>query len=41
MVFPYLPLVLSVAVINGFKWEACLCKLLTFLLIASCLGNFP
>ena len=40
-VFPYFLIVLSVAVINGYKLEVYLCKLFTFLLSASCLGTFP
>ena len=37
----YLPLGLSVAVIIGYKLEAYLYKIYTFLLNASCLGTFP
>ena len=36
-----LPLILSVAVINGYKLKAYQYKLFTFLLNASCLGTFP
>ena len=39
-VFSYLPLVLSVAVIIGYKLEAYLYKIFTFLLSASYLGTF-
>ena len=40
-VLPYLPLVLSVAVINGYKLKAYIYKSFTFLLNTSCLVTFP